>query len=67
MKYPIQWGISYKNKTYLKTYGKKKAHDLCLHLSGCLQNLSVVPILHSSERDVLLFSHAYRSGKSRKT
>lgn len=62
MKYPIQWGISYKNKTYLKVYGKKKAHDLCLHLSGCLQNLTVVPILPAQDREAAPYPQDYYPG-----
>jgi hypothetical protein len=50
MKYPIQWGICYGDKTYMKVYGKKKAHDLCISLSGCLLHLTVVPIIPIAKR-----------------
>jgi hypothetical protein len=44
-KYPMKWGIHYRNRTYIQVYGKKRAHDLLYQLSSCVQGLSVVPVM----------------------
>lgn len=67
MKYPIQWGISYNDKTYMRVYGKKKAHDLCQLLSGSLQNLSVVPLRQASAREILMFRQSPQARRSRRS
>jgi hypothetical protein len=43
-KYPLKWGIRYRNRVYMEVYGKKKAHDLLFVLGLCVQGLSVVPV-----------------------
>lgn len=44
-KYPVKWGIKYRDKTLVVTNGKKKAYDLLYNLSNCVHGLVVVPII----------------------
>jgi hypothetical protein len=44
MKYALKWGISYRGKTYITVYGKKKAHELLYILSMNVTGLSVVAV-----------------------
>jgi|GEM_PF-4929996 len=44
MKYALKWGISYRGKTYITVYGKRKAHELLYILSMNVTGLSVVAV-----------------------
>lgn len=39
--YPSKWLITYQGKAYASIYGKKKAYDLCVRLSHCVNGLVV--------------------------
>lgn len=39
--YPSKWQITYQGKPYMSVYGKKKAYDLCIRLSRCVNGLQV--------------------------
>jgi len=39
--YPSKWLITYQGKPYASVYGKKKAYDMCVRLSHCLNGLQV--------------------------
>lgn len=50
--YPSKWLITYDGKPYASVYGKKKAYDLCVRLSHCLNGLQVeaAPMRQSGRR-----------------
>ncbi|WP_233532113.1 hypothetical protein [Paenibacillus alkalitolerans] len=41
-KYNTKWAITYKGKSYITIYGKKKAYDMYVKLSASVDGLEIV-------------------------